>query len=519
MIFKDTQAPLKSQHRSPVTPDLLPKSRSRNEVEPPSVDTLAISSLFTKKPLIFKGTLNHAPIKILIDSGAMGNFVSKQAADRFSFALSDVSNIPVVFANGATGACNKAALAAYLRFENHEENIDLRVVSLPHHDIILGQPWLEKWNPSIDWKNHQINFTSAELEQPLKVKKLEETATIPERKTPSAAGYDLTPSEDFTLQPGEQRLINTGIAMAIPEGYYGQLHPRSSAAKIELSVEGGVIDSDYRGPIKIILRNQGKEPYNFKNGDSPLAQIVLLKITTPAVQEVPTLDNTACTGGFGSTNISFISIDQLLQTQQEEDQYYLCSITEAGDVTYTNARDPRVKSTLEDFPDVFPDELPPGLPPSRDIDHRIEVEPGSNPPWRPIYRMSPLELDAMRAELDRLIKAGSIEPSTSPYGAPVIFVKKKDGKLRMCIDYRALNKITKKNQFPIPSLMTSLTDFKVHKSSPRSTFVGDTIRSAFTKMTSRKQLFTQDMVTINTRSCPLDSRMPQLPFKRWFRTS
>src|SRR3954467_7507595 len=87
----------------------------------------------------------------------------------------------------------------------------------------------------------------------------------------------------------------------------------------------------------------------------------------PVVQEVPTLDDTARTGGFGSTNISFISIDQLLQTQQEEDQYYLCSITEAGDVTYTNARDPRIKPTLEEFPDIFPDELPPGLPPSRDI--------------------------------------------------------------------------------------------------------------------------------------------------------
>src|SRR3954462_15781507 len=71
--------------------------------------------------------------------------------------------------------------------------------------------------------------------------------------------------------------------------------------------------------------------------------------------------------------------------------------------------------------------------------------------------MSPLKLDAMRAELDRLIKAGSIEPSTSPYGAPVIFVKKKDGKLRMCIDYWALNKITKKNQFPIP-LIDDLID-------------------------------------------------------------
>jgi Retroviral aspartyl protease/dUTPase len=175
--------------------------------------------------MTFPGTLNHAPIKILIDSGAMGNFVSNQAADRFSFALSNVSNIPVVFANGATGACNKAIIAACLRFENHEENIDLRVVSLPHHDVILGQPWLEKWNPNIDWKNHKINFALIHPEEPLKVKKTENTAILPERKTASAAGYDLTPVEGFTLPPGKQRLINTGIAMAIPEGYYGQLYP------------------------------------------------------------------------------------------------------------------------------------------------------------------------------------------------------------------------------------------------------------------------------------------------------
>src|SRR3954453_21713180 len=133
----------------------------------------------------------------------MGNFVSKQAADRFSFALSDVSNIPIVFANGATGACNKAALAAYLRFENHEEKIDLRVVSLPHHDIILGQPWLEKWNPNIDWKNHKITFPQTNLDQVLPIKKLKPQANLPECKTIQAAGYDLTPSEDFTLQPGE----------------------------------------------------------------------------------------------------------------------------------------------------------------------------------------------------------------------------------------------------------------------------------------------------------------------------
>jgi hypothetical protein len=117
---------------------------------PPVGTTLKISSVnetFSQNPLVFKGTLNHAPVHILIDSGAMGNFVSQQAADRFSFALHHVSNIPIVFANGTTGTCNKSALAAYLCFENHEEHIDLRVVSLPHHDIILGKPWLENGTP------------------------------------------------------------------------------------------------------------------------------------------------------------------------------------------------------------------------------------------------------------------------------------------------------------------------------------------------------------------------------------
>ena len=164
MIFRASQAPLKIGKSSPVPPDLPLDSRHKAEVKSHVEEPLSISSLNespARQPLTFQGSLNHAPVNILIDSGAMGNFVSQQAADRFSFALSHVSNIPVVFANGATGACNKAALAAYLRFEDHEERVDLRVVSLPHHDVILGQPWLQKWNPSINWRSQQIHFDSS----------------------------------------------------------------------------------------------------------------------------------------------------------------------------------------------------------------------------------------------------------------------------------------------------------------------------------------------------------------------
>lgn len=108
------------------------------------------------------------------------------------------------------------------------------------------------------------------------------------------------------------------------------------------------------------------------------------------------------------------------------------------------------KELLETYRVVFPQELPGVLPPRREIDHRIEVLPGSTPPSRATYRMSPTELDELKKQLDELTRAGFIEPSKSPYGAPVLFVKKKDGTMRMCIDYRALNSITVKNKYPLP---------------------------------------------------------------------
>ena len=94
------------------------------------------------------------------------------------------------------------------------------------------------------------------------------------------------------------------------------------------------------------------------------------------------------------------------------------------------------QQVLQLFRDVFPDELPAGLPPSREVDHRIELVPGSSPPSRPTFRLSERELVELKKQLEELVKAGFIRPSKSPFGAPILFVKKKDGTMRMCIDYR-----------------------------------------------------------------------------------
>lgn len=107
---------------------------------------------------------------------------------------------------------------------------------------------------------------------------------------------------------------------------------------------------------------------------------------------------------------------------------------------------------LEEYKDVFPDELPAALPPRRSIDHRIEILPGSRPPARPPFRLSKPLLDELQTQLGSLLEKGLIEPSRSPFGAPVFFVKKSDGSLRLVCDWRELNKITVKNEACLPNI-------------------------------------------------------------------
>jgi hypothetical protein len=104
---------------------------------------------------------------------------------------------------------------------------------------------------------------------------------------------------------------------------------------------------------------------------------------------------------------------------------------------------------LSEFQDVFPNELP-GLPPERELDFTIELKPGAKPICKSPYRMTAPELCELQMQLKELLNLGIIRPSVSPWGAPVIFVKKKDGSLRLCIDYRDSNCATVKNRYPMP---------------------------------------------------------------------
>eukprot|EP00731_Ephydatia_muelleri_P017829 Em0010g927a len=136
----------------------------------------------------------------------------------------------------------------------------------------------------------------------LRVKRLSENSTLPTRASSLAAGYDLYSARDTVVPPEGKQLVETDIAIAVPEGCYGRVAPRSGLAwKHHIDVGAGVIDRDYRGNVGVVLFNLGKQEFHVKKGDR-IAQLVLERVCTPTVEEVEELTETdRGAGGFGST--------------------------------------------------------------------------------------------------------------------------------------------------------------------------------------------------------------------------
>jgi len=136
----------------------------------------------------------------------------------------------------------------------------------------------------------------------IQIKKLSELAKIPTRGSIFAAGYDLYSTEDYTLNPLERYLFKTGISIAIPQGNYGRIAPRSGLAyKDGIDVMGGVIDQDYRGNVGVILINFGSSEKKITNGEK-IAQLIIEPYVSVIFQETDNLPETnRGSGGFGSS--------------------------------------------------------------------------------------------------------------------------------------------------------------------------------------------------------------------------
>ncbi|GBG66958.1 hypothetical protein CBR_g74646 [Chara braunii] len=140
---------------------------------------------------------------------------------------------------------------------------------------------------------------------------------------------------------------------------------------------------------------------------------------------------------------------RLMKKEKLEEQVFVAYVRPVTEPKEEKPIDPAIAKLLEEFKDLA--KPPTGVVP-RPIQDRIEIEPGSWTPKGAVYRMSPRELEEVRKQLDELLEKGWIRPSSCPFGAPVLFVLKKEGELRMCIDYRGLNAIPVKNAEPLPRI-------------------------------------------------------------------
>ncbi|GJR26271.1 putative reverse transcriptase domain-containing protein [Tanacetum coccineum] len=187
-----------------------------------------------------------------------------------------------------------------------------------------------------------------------------------------------------------------------------------------------------------------------------LAKYQAIIVCAEKIVRIPWGNETLIIHGDGSNqgNVTRLNIISCTKTQKYMEKGFPIFLAH---VTAKEVEDKSEKKRLEDvpivrdFPEVFPEDFP-GLSPTRQVEFQIDLVPGAAPVARAPYRLAPSEMKELLEQLKELSDKGFIRPSSSPWGAPVLFVKKKDGSFRMCIDYRELNKLTVKNRYPLPRI-------------------------------------------------------------------
>ncbi|GJX69062.1 putative reverse transcriptase domain-containing protein [Tanacetum coccineum] len=151
------------------------------------------------------------------------------------------------------------------------------------------------------------------------------------------------------------------------------------------------------------------------------------------------------------SRLTVISCSKVQEYMAKGCHVFLAQISATKEDDKSEGKQVKDVPIVRDFPEVFPEDLP-GLPPVRPVEFQIDLIPGAAPVARAPYRLAPSEMKELSEQLQELSDKSFIRPSSSPWGAPVLFVKKKDGSFRMCIDYRELNKLTVKNRYPLPRI-------------------------------------------------------------------
>ena len=353
--------------------------------------------------------IGSRPAVILVDSGATGNFVSSKFAADAKLVLSAGPPSSASLANGQPQDASGIACGTPIQIDTYVDEIGFNVTVLGHYDAILGMPWLEQYQVVPDWRGKSVSFVDSKGMQ----HRLRSVSTGCARWNPSTKGAIVGPSLNVVSLRQVERLHRDGqldIACVVYPNSFHQLSEPSGGAPPSVPVRPSPATGVHVG----LARSSSKVGSPSSGGPRDWARI-----------------HDAMSRGH---RVAAAELSAAVQLESDFDAQALKLARE---------------EIMSAYADVFPADLPAGLPPSREVDHRIELIPGSTPPSRPTIRLSATELAELKKQLTELEAAGFIRPSKSPFGAPILFVKKKDGTMRMCVDYRALESHHREEQLPV----------------------------------------------------------------------
>lgn len=366
--------------------------------------------------------MNGRQCVFMLDSGATGNFVSLGFVQKHSFVTSPLPRQDTVtLADGSTQTTGSMVQAAAVRIGSYSDRLDLVTLPLTGYDVILGMPWLYHYNPVVDWQLETLSFV--QHHKRFKRKRV------------------LQASPPVATSVSSVRCAVPATASSSPS-----VPKVASPAPASVRVPSSVSSDESRPGLSVNLLSSSALRRDIRRG--LVEQVTILRhsdLDSLVESEEPPSSSSPSFESFPSSH-PMLGIHEALRRGQRVCAADLSSAIQPSVDPLTQAR----REMLAEFRDVFPEKLPDGLPPERAVDHKIELVPGSFPPSRPTIRLSAPELAELKKQLAELEEAGFIQPSKSPYGAPILFVKKKSGEMRMCIDYRALNNITVKNKYPLP---------------------------------------------------------------------
>lgn len=385
--------------------------------------------LFISVTLIFP---NRKPVKTyaFIDSGATDCFISETFVRRHSLpSCVKTSPVPVLAADGrplVSGLVTRD-VNTQLQIHDHIENICLGIVTTPYA-IILGLDWLVHHNPNINWSLGKLTFSCCNS-----------NSTVSSMRT----GHRQS-SIDPTVY-SVSSATSLGLGLRLNSAMVASLCTRGMAKPTNNIHQNSINKTFPRGSdLGHCQPECSSRPLNISIV-SPQRFLKYAKHSTvSAIWYNPNIP----TNSSHFASLSTMPISPQSEIPMDESPK---SFTEAEYKVY-NSIPPKYRS----FFDIFSPTEVEELPPHRSHDIAIELEDGKTPPFGPLYSLSQNERAELFDYIEKNLKKGFIRRSTSPAASPILFVRKKNGQLRLCVDYRALNAITKKNRYPLPLIQDLL---------------------------------------------------------------